>query len=169
MNTTNTKPLIPAAISSLRLAVLPLFVYLYAIGNHYACLGLLAFAAFTDFLDGYLARKLKATSEVGALFDASVDFVLMFGAFVFFTIEQLYPFWLPLLIAASFVIFVLTSRLTQKVYDPVGKYMGSALYIGVVLTLLLPTQTVYLFVQYAYLGFWIVSLASRIISLTKKR
>jgi CDP-diacylglycerol--glycerol-3-phosphate 3-phosphatidyltransferase/cardiolipin synthase len=78
------------------------------------------------------------------------------------------PFWLPLLIAASFAIFVITSRLTRKVYDPVGKYMGSALYIGVILTLLLPHSAVFTFVQYAYLGFWLVSLASRILSLTRK-
>ncbi|MCW4025379.1 MAG: CDP-alcohol phosphatidyltransferase family protein [Candidatus Bathyarchaeota archaeon] len=168
MNNTDTKILLPAAISSLRVAVLPFFVYLFTVGNIYACLGLLAFAAATDFFDGYLARKLRVASGFGAFLDAATDFVLMFGVFVFFTVEGFYPVWLPLLIVASFVIFVVTSRLTQKVYDLVGKYMGSALYIGVVLTLLLPTQAVYLFVQYAYLGFWLVSLASRIISLSKK-
>lgn len=80
-----------------------------------------------------------------------------------------YPIWLPLLIAASFVQFIATSFFAKKLYDPVGKYIGSALYIGIVLTLVFPTQSTYSFVQYAFVGFFLVSIGSRIISLAKKR
>jgi phosphatidylglycerophosphate synthase len=166
---TNQKILVPAAISSLRVAVLPLFYIFFVNSNIAACLGLLAFSAATDYLDGYLARKLGAATRFGAYFDASTDFVLMFGAYMIFAVRSIYPFWLPLLIAISFFLFLATSHISKKLYDPIGKYTGSALYIGVVLTLIFPTWATYIFVQYAFLGFFVVSLFSRIISLLNKK
>ena len=159
--------LIPTAISSVRIAALPLFLYLFDTGNITACLALMAFCAATDFFDGYFARKLNVTSKFGAYYDAVTDFVLMSGAFATFTVDGFYPAWLLVLIAASFVQFLATSRMTKKLYDPVGRYIGSALYIGIALTLLSPTQPVFSFVQYAFAGFFLVSLVSRIISLAR--
>jgi phosphatidylglycerophosphate synthase len=100
---------IPTFISSLRIAALPLFIYLYNIGNVTSCLILMAFCAATDFLDGYLARKLNATSRFGAYYDAATDFTLMMGVFAVFYAVGYYPVWLLLLIAASFVQFLATS------------------------------------------------------------
>jgi phosphatidylglycerophosphate synthase len=159
---------IPAFISSLRIAALPLFIYLYNVGNVSFCLGILAFCAATDFFDGYASRKLKATSRFGAYYDATTDFVLMIGIFSIFYADGYYPIWLLLLIAVAFIQFLATSFLAKKLYDPVGRYLGSALYIGVVLTLLWPIEAVFDFVQYAFAVFFLVSLASRIISLTRK-
>jgi CDP-diacylglycerol--glycerol-3-phosphate 3-phosphatidyltransferase len=158
---------IPTAISSIRLAVLPLFFYLYSLGNTVACLGLLAFCAATDYFDGYYARRLSAASKLGAYFDATTDFALTAGIFAFFTLQGFYPLWLVLLIAISFIQFIITSVYAKKLYDPVGRYLGSALYIGIVLTLLFPVQTVFFFVQYAFAVFFLVSLASRVLSFTK--
>jgi CDP-diacylglycerol---glycerol-3-phosphate 3-phosphatidyltransferase len=159
---------IPALISSLRIAALPLFFYLYKLGDITACLVLLAFCAATDYFDGYLARKLNATSRFGAYYDTATDFILVFGIFTFFFAYGFYPIWLPLLIAASFIQFIVTSFYAKKLYDPVGRYLGSALYIGIVLTMLWPIEAVFAFVQYAFVGFFLVSLTSRIISLTRK-
>ena len=164
------KPIVlPTFVSSLRIAALPLFFYLFNLGNAAACLGLLAFSAATDFLDGYLARKLSSTSRLGAYYDATTDFILTAGIFSIFYVNGFYPLWLPLLIAASFAQFLVTSFYAKKFYDPVGRYFGSALYIGIVLTLLWPIQAVVAFVQYAFVAFFLVSLASRIVSLTRKQ
>ncbi len=160
---------IPALISSVRVAVLPLFIYLFVQENIVGCLILLIFCAVTDYLDGSLARKLKVSSRFGAFYDATMDFVLMMGIFTGFYWVGFYPVWFLLIIAASFVQFAVTSRYTKKLYDPVGRYQGSSLYIGVVLTLIFPVQTSFNFVQFAYIGFFLVSLVSRIISLTRKK
>ncbi len=160
--------LIPTLISSLRILALPLFVYLYNFGNVIACLVLLAFCVATDFFDGYLARKFRATSKFGAYYDASTDFISIIGIFVLFYTDGYYPIWLLFLIGVAFTQFLVTSVFAQKLYDPVGKYLGSALYIGIVLTLLWPTGVVFAFVQYAFVGFLVVSLASRLMSLMKK-
>ena len=112
---------IPTFISSLRIAVLPLFIYVYNPANTVPCLILLAISASTDFFDGYLARKLRATSKSGAYYDATTDFTLVIGVFALFAIKGFYPIWLLLLIATSFVQFLITSHYAKKVYDPVGK------------------------------------------------
>ncbi len=158
---------IPTAISSIRLAALPLFFHLYSAENIFACLALLTFCAATDYFDGYYARKLNVTSKFGAYFDATTDFILTGGIFGFFTFLGFYPIWLGLLIGASFIQFVVTSVYAKKLYDPIGRYIGSALYIGIVLTLLFPMKGVFDFVQYAFVAFFVVSIASRMASLAQ--
>jgi phosphatidylglycerophosphate synthase len=160
--------LVPAFISSLRIAVLPLFVYIYQTGNVAAYLALLAFSAATDFFDGLIARKLKATSKFGSYYDATTDFILVTGIYAVFTDMGYYQIWLLLLIAASFIQFLVTGVYSKKLYDPVGRYIGSALYIGIVLTLLWPIQATFIFVEVAFSGFFIASLASRAIWLSRK-
>ncbi len=164
----NKKLLIPSGISALRLAALPLFFILYSLSNIAACLVVLVFCAATDYFDGYYARKLNVTSKFGAYFDATTDFTLMIGIFAFFTLEGFYSLGLVLVIAVAFIQFIITSVYVKKLYDPVGKYLGSALYIGVVLTLLFPLESIFMFVQYAFLGFFLVSFGIRIWSLTRK-
>ncbi len=159
---------VPTFISSLRIVALPLFFYLYNLENVAVCLGLLVFCAATDFFDGYLARKLKATTRFGGYFDATTDFILMIGIFTIFYSVGNYPLWLLLLITAAFIQFLITSLIAKKLYDPVGRYLGSALYIGVVLTLLWPIGAIFAFVQYAFVGFFLISITSRIASLMKK-
>jgi CDP-diacylglycerol--glycerol-3-phosphate 3-phosphatidyltransferase len=161
--------LIPAAIGSWRIAVLPFFYYVYNTGNTTLCLILFASSAITDLLDGYVARKLRVTSRFGAYYDAVTDFALVIGIFTFFATKGFYPIWFLLLITASFIIFLASSLCAKKLYDPIGRYVGSALYIGIVLTLIFPTQATFSFVQYAFIVFFLISLVSRIFSLAKER
>ncbi len=162
------KQFAPAAVSSLRIVALPFFIFFYSVGNVGVCLGLMVFCAATDYLDGYTARKFVVATKRGAYFDATVDFVLMAGIYTSFTLQGLYPVWLVALIVAAFAQFIITSLFAKKLYDPVGRYLGSALYIGVTLTLLAPSETTFLFVQYAFLAFFLVSLVSRVVSLVRK-
>ena len=160
---------IPLLISTTRIAALPIFHIFFSQQNIIFCLILLGFCAFTDFLDGYLARRFQVTSRFGAYFDALADFILMFGIYTIFYSNGDYPIWLLLLLVTSFLLFLITSRFTKKIYDPVGRYLGSALYIGIILTLIFPTQASFNFVEYAFLVFFLISLASRIISLSRKQ
>jgi CDP-diacylglycerol--glycerol-3-phosphate 3-phosphatidyltransferase len=72
--------------NGLTLARLGLAVVLFAcIAAAWWLTGLIVFlvAAFTDWLDGYLARKHGSTSAFGRNFDPLVDKVLICGAFIF--------------------------------------------------------------------------------------
>jgi len=133
------------------------------------CLILFASSAITDLFDGYIARRLGVTSKFGAYYDAATDFGLIIGIYSYFSNKGFYPIWLLLLITASFIIFLVSSLYAKKLYDPIGRYIGSALYIGIILTAVFPSQSTFSFVQCAFIVFFLISLASRIFSLAKKR
>jgi phosphatidylglycerophosphate synthase len=120
--------LVPSAVTALRLGLIPLLVFLVA--NEMMIYGAALFLCllFTDFLDGYLARKLGAASKFGTYFDVTADFVLVFSLLLVFGSDGFYASWILILVAAVFAGFVLTGRSSSKVYDPVGKYYGSMLF-----------------------------------------
>jgi CDP-diacylglycerol--glycerol-3-phosphate 3-phosphatidyltransferase len=51
----------------------------------------LAFAEFTDFLDGYFARKMNQVSDLGKLFDPFADVILHLTTFLSFTLAGYMP------------------------------------------------------------------------------
>lgn len=156
--------MVPSGISSLRIAALPLFLYFFTTGASNICLIIFTVIVFSDLLDGAVARKFKVESRRGAYFDAATDFIFITGAFSVFVLSNYYSSWMLFLIGASFVQFVLSSHYTKKLYDPLGKYLGSALYLGIGLTLACPTQVMFAFVQYAFLIFASISFITRIAS-----
>lgn len=83
MTSRRTLGTIPNILSASRLVLAAGFV---AVGAPEARLGLIGVAAITDMLDGWLARRVKATSRWGALLDPIADrvFVLtVVGTFLF--------------------------------------------------------------------------------------
>lgn len=61
---------------------------------------LFGYGAYSDYLDGYLARKYRLNSEFGALLDPLADKVLLLSAFLAFVQMQLAPAWMVLTIVA---------------------------------------------------------------------
>jgi CDP-diacylglycerol--glycerol-3-phosphate 3-phosphatidyltransferase len=69
-------------VSRLLLAVV-LFVLIDVDGWWRTAAGLFVIAAFTDFLDGYLARKYGQVTVLGRILDPFVDKIIICGAFIF--------------------------------------------------------------------------------------
>jgi phosphatidylglycerophosphate synthase len=118
---------VPWVITALRVVALPLLMYSFNQEIKAATYALFLFAVSTDFLDGYLAKKLETTSMLGSYFDVTADFVFVSGMFLVFVLEGFYQSWILLLIVFVFA-------------HPVGKYYGSLMYGGVGLTLLFHEQ-----------------------------
>lgn len=75
----------PNKITIVRICMIPLFVlffYLDFEGSKITAACLFALAAFTDFLDGYIARKYNVVTTVGKFLDPIADKVLVSTAFI---------------------------------------------------------------------------------------
>lgn len=63
-------------------------------GDFRGTLALFAFAAATDGLDGFLAKRFNWTSELGKILDPLADKLLLVGVFVTLAAIDLTPVWL---------------------------------------------------------------------------
>jgi CDP-diacylglycerol--glycerol-3-phosphate 3-phosphatidyltransferase len=72
---------IPNILSLSRLALVPVLITLAYFGKAQAFLAVLAISLLSDVFDGYLARKLNQTSELGAKLDSWGD-VLTYGCMI---------------------------------------------------------------------------------------
>lgn len=77
---------IPNALSLSRLVLLPIILALLP-GYPLAALVLTSIAFFTDYLDGALARRLGATSPLGAMLDPMADKILTIALMGFFVYQ----------------------------------------------------------------------------------
>lgn len=94
---------LPNILSSLRIALAPIFLYLYLQGGLlWGLLSVLVFtiAAVTDYFDGHYARKYQVESSLGVFLDPLADKVLTFSAFIVlpFIDESQFPWWAVILI-----------------------------------------------------------------------
>jgi phosphatidylglycerophosphate synthase len=154
---------IPWTITSLRLVALPFLLYSFNKEIRVAIYSLFLFAVGTDFLDGFLAKRLKATSNLGFYFDATVDFIFISAMYMVFIFKGFFPSWILLLIISVFAQFILTSLYLKRIiYDPVGKYYGSLMYGGIGLTLLFSWQLIHDIVVIVIVDSSVASLCSRL-------
>lgn len=86
---------IPNAISLLRLVVVGVALTVL-FGAHERVLAgiLLAIAGVTDFLDGYVARRIGQVSTIGKLLDPTVDRVVLAASIVSIVIYGAVPIWI---------------------------------------------------------------------------
>ena len=85
---------IPNAITLVRLLLLPVFLYvLFGLDNRAAASVMLGVLSSTDWVDGYLARRLGQVSEFGKVFDPTVDRLLFVVATTAIIIDGSIPLW----------------------------------------------------------------------------
>ena len=92
---------LPNSITFARLFLTAVFVIAASWGGFSGYLvALVAFvmAAISDWLDGYLARKLNLVTSLGKLMDPLADKILVSSAFVIFSSVGLCPPWITILI-----------------------------------------------------------------------
>ena len=81
---------LPNLVTLLRILLIPLIVGVFYLpdawlgeqGKNIAATSIFVFAAITDWLDGYLARKLNQMSAFGAFFDPVADKLVVVGALI---------------------------------------------------------------------------------------
>ncbi|MFM2196787.1 MAG: CDP-diacylglycerol--glycerol-3-phosphate 3-phosphatidyltransferase [Verrucomicrobiota bacterium] len=92
---------LPNAITVSRLfltAGFILFVSQQGTWGHFIALILFIIAAISDFVDGWLARKMNLVTPLGKLLDPLADKILVCSAFVYLSAAELCPVWVTTLI-----------------------------------------------------------------------
>ncbi|HPY94510.1 MAG TPA: CDP-alcohol phosphatidyltransferase family protein, partial [Clostridia bacterium] len=64
---------LPNALTMLRLALIPVFIYLMAKDQMMPALAVFITASLTDILDGWIARRWNLITDFGKLFDPLTD------------------------------------------------------------------------------------------------
>jgi cardiolipin synthase (CMP-forming) len=85
---------IPNVLSFLRIALVPVFLWLLLEEMFVSAITVLAIAGLTDFLDGYLARKLNQTTKLGKMLDPVADRLYIFATLLALSATGYVPWWL---------------------------------------------------------------------------
>jgi len=138
--------IVPNIISIFRICLVPVFILVYFSDDSdrkfYAVI-IYVIAALSDFLDGFLARRYKASSNLGKLLDPLGDKLMTISAMVCITIDGLIPFWAVLvagikeiLMAAGRIVLHKKARTELLPSNLIGKTASVVLFL-VCVTLML--------------------------------
>jgi cardiolipin synthase len=109
---------LPNLITLLRLLCLPLFLYLlFGLEDRAAAAWLLGALGATDWVDGFLARRLNQVSEFGKVFDPTVDRVLFIVGITAILIDGSMPLWFGLAVVVREVLVGAMMIIATFVFD----------------------------------------------------
>ena len=91
---------VPNLLSMLRLALVPVFLYLLINERYVLAICALALASLTDYLDGYFARKWNQITRLGQLLDPAADRLYIFSTLVGLAYVGQIPVWIVAVIFA---------------------------------------------------------------------
>ena len=120
---------VPNALSVLRLAGVPLFLWLLlGLRADLAALVVLVASGLTDWLDGKLARWLGQSSRLGAMLDPAVDRLYIFATLVAFGVREIVPWWvIAVLVGRDVLVAAGLPVLRRHGYGPFEvHYLGKA-------------------------------------------
>jgi cardiolipin synthase len=159
----------PNLLTTLRL-MLAVPMCLLVLGRDYHAVLWVALAAgLSDGVDGWLARKLNATSRYGAVVDPLADKVMLSGIYPCLAAVDLLPWWVALLVIGRDVVIVLGGLTYHAIYgrfdmqpSPWGK---ASTFLQILFALVLLLDQVFPFapamglmiLQYAVAGVTVVS------------
>ncbi|KXJ53559.1 MAG: CDP-diacylglycerol--glycerol-3-phosphate 3-phosphatidyltransferase [Colwellia sp. Phe_37] len=145
---------IPNQITLFRIILIPVFIlvfYLPVSWNHFGAFVVFWFAAISDALDGYLARKLNQSSAFGAFIDPVADKLMVVAALVIL-IQDLQVWWISIsaILMISREIFIsalrefMSSRGLRDVIavSQMGKYKTAAQMLGIMGLIWYPTYDI---------------------------
>ena len=98
---------VPNLITVVRFLGTPLFVWLVLAHQEYGWgVFVLSVMGSTDWIDGYVARKLNQTSKLGRIMDPVADRVALVAVIITMVIAGLLPLWLLLLLLIPDVVLL---------------------------------------------------------------
>jgi cardiolipin synthase (CMP-forming) len=126
-------------LTVLRIVLIPVFVTLMVYRQPGWALAAFALAAITDLLDGWVARRQRMASRLGAFLDPLADKLLLTASFVTLTYLKTLPFWITAVVLSRDIILIVGALVVHMVgvrIDPEPTRMGKLATFFQVLTVL---------------------------------
>ena len=97
---------VPNMLSILRLLLVPVFLWLLIVDQFLIAFLVLMFASFTDWLDGFIARKFNQITSLGKVLDPSADRLFILATLIGLTVNEIIPAWLAIVIVARDILLL---------------------------------------------------------------
>lgn len=97
---------VPNMLSFLRLLAIPFFVWLIIAGHDGWAVALLMVSGVTDWFDGWLARRLRQRTKLGAQLDPVTDRLYIIATILALLARGMVPWWFVVLLLARDVLLV---------------------------------------------------------------
>lgn len=117
---------VPNVISFLRICSIPYLAVLIAQHKMWSALIVLAIAALSDCIDGYIARTFNQVSKLGQILDPIADRLLIVCSTLALAFAKIIPWWaLALVVLRDAIMAILIVILAQYDYGPLPvNFMG---------------------------------------------
>ena len=117
---------IPNFITFLRIGAVPLVIWLLLEGNLVVAFWIFAFAAISDGLDGFIAKRFNMETELGKYLDPLADKALLMSVFITLGFNSIIPNWVVILVVFRDIVIIvgamvfetLTGSLTRHPMKP---------------------------------------------------
>ena len=154
---------IPNILSLFRLALVPFAVWMAVTRHYIIALILFVVACVTDLLDGYIARKYNMISQAGIVLDPLADKLMAVSMAVVFSIQQIYPTWVSVVIFVKEAIMIgagiyLLIRQVALPANKFGKIAGFTFNLALAVTFLHEHFPWYLHLMYVALALMVIAL-----------
>lgn len=129
---------VPNVLTMIRLALIPVFIALYASGHDKLALLTFLAASFTDFLDGYLARRNHQITDFGKLMDPLADKLMVCTALLCQAIGGVFP-WAAIVIVLVKELMMIAGGLYMLEHDVVvySNMLGKSAQVSFIAALVL--------------------------------
>ncbi len=129
-----------------------MIVWLLVNSRFRAALAVVLAAGLTDWLDGFAARKLGTSGQLGIIFDPLADKALLVTLFLVLGWIHLVPLWMVLIVMGRDAVIV-TGALLLRIFRGVRRFLPTTL--GKVSTFFQITLVLLVLFYAAFLFFWL--------------
>ncbi|MEG1880624.1 MAG: CDP-alcohol phosphatidyltransferase family protein, partial [Oscillospiraceae bacterium] len=137
---------IPNILTTIRLIMIPLYVYTFGLEGEIKLWSAVIFvlASFTDVLDGYIARKYNQSTKWGQLMDPLADKLMQITVITTMVFAKIIPLWFVVILVAKELLMLIGSAflLWKKIIvkaNIFGKLNTVFLFLVITLLLLIPS------------------------------
>ena len=137
---------VPNLLTLARIGLVPWLLVLLQNEQYGWSLAVFVIAGVSDALDGFIAKRFDAQTELGAILDPLADKALLVSAYVMLSVMGIIPFWLMVVVVFRDIVIV-------------GGYLIMVLFFGSVQMQPLKISKINTFTQIAYIVVILAALA----------